>query len=641
MDQQETNEPCEPSVPSESVATEPAVNEAPEQQLKPENEQQEEGEKVETSVSEGAEDIEENKSQEEEECAASELVSNDIVEVNGSPPQEGSAEEEEDSVEDDVVKVQPVQKEPEPIPVIDTSASKVKEQKKPYKKESKSKAKSRDSGKSKDKKKEDKSIEHVLKALSSLTSPEEKLAALCKKYTELLEEHKTVQAGHKQSQKQVTQMMREKEQLQFDHSKALLAKSKMENLCRELQKHNKLIKEESLARVKDEEEKRREVANRFQTTITDIQSQMQDNYSKNTKLREENIELATRLKDLVGNYEKAQTQVEKVFNQNLTLAQEKEKDCKEKQLLFLELEQSQKKVELLEMTEQQLRTQLALYTDKYEDFQSTLQKSNDVFNTFKGEMEKMSKKIKKLEKETMVWKTRCENSNKVCLEMAEEKQRRDQEMVQLQSKNQKLEKLCRALQVERNTLKSGSSSRGASPCDSTKDASPALEETCGGTGNGTDTKPEDSVPCESNECTAEQTITEQNDTKTDKSGSDPEVSSSTAEVSNEMKGSCDTVVAEENKNGNGSNSASISVTNASESSEDKDAASSDSTTADKGDTSNDSGTPVVPISDGGTSVATDSESSSSAATSSESATSVAVHVSQGQDDGEGSVSDVD
>jgi len=37
-------------------------------------------------------------------------------------------------------------------------------------------------------------------------------------------------------------LAREKDQLQNDHSKAVLAKSKLEGLCRELQRHNRLVK---------------------------------------------------------------------------------------------------------------------------------------------------------------------------------------------------------------------------------------------------------------------------------------------------------------------------------------------------------------------------------------------------------------
>ena len=44
----------------------------------------------------------------------------------------------------------------------------------------------------------------------------------------------------------------------------MLAKSKLEGLCRELQRHNKLVKDESMARAKEDDEKRKEVTAKFQ-----------------------------------------------------------------------------------------------------------------------------------------------------------------------------------------------------------------------------------------------------------------------------------------------------------------------------------------------------------------------------------------
>lgn len=108
--------------------------------------------------------------------------------------------------------------------------------------------------------------------------------------------------------------------------------------------------------------------------------------------------------------------------------------------------------ELMKQQETHLKQQLALYTEKFEEFQNTLSKSSEVFTTFKQEMEKMTKKIKKLEKETTMYRSRWESSNKALLEMAEEKTLRDKELEGLQVKIQRLEKLCRALQTERNDL---------------------------------------------------------------------------------------------------------------------------------------------------------------------------------------------
>lgn len=97
---------------------------------------------------------------------------------------------------------------------------------------------------------------------------------------------------------------------------------------------------------------------------------------------------------------------------------------------------------------------MSLYSDKFEECHSTLSKSNEVFTTFKQEMEKvsrerqgvgkakykepasppdanflffisfffyqMTKKIKKLEKETAMYRSRWESSNKALVDMAQE-----------------------------------------------------------------------------------------------------------------------------------------------------------------------------------------------------------------------------
>ncbi|KAJ8314882.1 hypothetical protein KUTeg_007032 [Tegillarca granosa] len=319
------------------------------------------------------------------------------------------------------------------------------------------KEKSKEEKSSKSKKKEDKTIDHILRALSSLQSTEEKLAALCKKYADLHEEHRVLQSTFKQSQRKLTVVTREKDQLQTEHTKAVMAKSKLESLCRELQKHNQVIRQESLQRAREEDEKRKEISNKFQTAIGEIQQQMQDHHDRNMKLREENQELAGKLKQFIEQYETREKQVEKVMQHreleqkladaklqqaNAILQEEQERSKKEKELLFLQASEGQKKATLLE-------AQLGMYKESYEEFQSTINKSNDMFQKFKTDMDKMSKKVKKLEKEGAAWKSKWEKSNKALIEMAEDKTKSDQERQILMNKIQKLESLCRAMQAER------------------------------------------------------------------------------------------------------------------------------------------------------------------------------------------------
>lgn len=379
---------------------------------------------------------------------------------------------------------------------------------------------------SKVKKREDKGIEHVMKSLQSIESTDEKLSALCKKYAELLEEHRTTQSSLKQTQRTLSVLAREKDQLQNDHSKAVLAKSKLEGLCRELQRHNRLVKDESAARAKEDDEKRKEVASKFQTTINDIQQQMNEHYQKNTTLREENMELTTKLKGLIEQYELREQHIEKVMQHKdlesqlleaklsqatLQLAEEKERNVQEKQQLVQDALESQKKVMLLAENENQLKAQVAMYQEKYDEFQQTLTKSNDVFQNFKNEMDKMAKKIKKLEKETAMYRERWENSNKALLSMAEEKTRSEKEVTLLMTKVSKLESLCRALQEERRKLTERSAPDEKLPsaiaeCDTdtgTTAAAAELEAKCDDenesttTTNGADSMPppDDSSPC--------------------------------------------------------------------------------------------------------------------------------------------------
>ncbi|XP_059535317.1 gamma-taxilin isoform X2 [Myotis daubentonii] len=307
----------------------------------------------------------------------------------------------------------------------------------------------------------------LMQALNTLSTPEEKLAALCKKYADLLEESRNVQKQMKILQKKQAQIVKEKVHLQSEHSKAILARSKLESLCRELQRHNKTLKEENVQQAREEEERRKEATAHFQITLNEIQAQLEQHDIHNARLRQENIELGEKLKKLIEQYSMREEHIDKVFkhkevqqqlvdvklHQTSQLIKEAdEKHQREREFLLKEATESRHKYEQMRQQEVQLKQQLSLYMDKFEEFQTTMAKSNELFTTFRQEMEKMTKKIKKLEKETILWRTKWENNNKALLQMAEEKTVRDKEYKAFQIKLERLEKLCRALQTERNEL---------------------------------------------------------------------------------------------------------------------------------------------------------------------------------------------
>ncbi|NXK47686.1 TXLNB protein, partial [Chauna torquata] len=307
----------------------------------------------------------------------------------------------------------------------------------------------------------------LMQSLNKLSTPEEKLDLLFKKYAELLEEHRAEQKQLKYLQKRQAQITKEKDQLQSEHSRAILARSKLESLCRELQRHNKTLKEETIQRAREEDEKRKEITNHFQGTLTEIQAQIEQQSERNMKLCQENTELAEKLKSIIDQYELREEHLDKIFKHRelqqklvdakLEQSQEMMKEAeerhqKEKEYLLNQAAEWKLQAKMLKEQETVLQAQITLYSERFEEFQKTLTKSNEVFATFKQEMEKMTKKMKKLEKDTATWKSRFENCNRALLDMIEEKAMRTKEYECFVLKIRRLENLCRALQEERNEL---------------------------------------------------------------------------------------------------------------------------------------------------------------------------------------------
>merc|ERR1712142_1392720 len=279
--------------------------------------------------------------------------------------------------------------------------------------------------------------ENVLKNLQSYTTSEAKLDELTTRHAAAVTLNRELDSQVKLEQRRTLAALKEKEMISGEHQKALLAKSKLESLCRELQKHSKMIKEEAMKRAQIEESKRKEVADSFQSTIDEVTSRMQNNSERNNALRDQNEELASKMKHLVEQYEQREEHIDKILKHKdleLQLVQAKldkaeaekkelaERSGKEREVLLAQTLESVKKNQMLEQNEKHLRAQIELYTEKYDEFQSTLSKSNTVFNNFKSEMAQMTKKIKKLEKEIQMWKGRYESSNSQLEKITKEKE---------------------------------------------------------------------------------------------------------------------------------------------------------------------------------------------------------------------------
>lgn len=63
------------------------------------------------------------------------------------------------------------------------------------------------------------------------------------------------------------------------------------------------LQEETLQRCREDDLKRKEITTHFQGTLSDIQAQIEEHSSRNTKLCQENSSLAEKLKGLISQYD--------------------------------------------------------------------------------------------------------------------------------------------------------------------------------------------------------------------------------------------------------------------------------------------------------------------------------------------------
>eukprot|EP00850_Spirogloea_muscicola_P007320 SM000036S13364 [mRNA] locus=s36:878553:881510:+ [translate_table: standard] len=311
-------------------------------------------------------------------------------------------------------------------------------------------------------------------------------------------------------------------------AKGAAVRQKLESLCRELQRQNKAVIDESKRVALDEQHKRQELSAKFHATIKvmeshytllpplslfsaccwplcrlrspspagllvqDITSKLEDQSDERIRQIRENETLKDKLKHFTQQYEIREQHFAhqlrtKVLEQQLLEAKLKQQqdiaaqgDTKvapgpllvSARLLLspaaraaayyaLRLgggggagggDQAQMYLEQINQllkTEAELRSQLAMYGDKFEQFQDTLTKSNEVFSTFKKEMEKMSKTIKKLEKENGSLKAKCEKSDVSIIELLDERSATKKQLETVRTQKERLEALCRSLQLER------------------------------------------------------------------------------------------------------------------------------------------------------------------------------------------------
>ncbi|KAH9311603.1 hypothetical protein KI387_026638, partial [Taxus chinensis] len=159
--------------------------------------------------------------------------------------------------------------------------------------------------------------------------------------------------------------------LELKKNKAL--REKLEALCRELQRQNKMLTEECRKVSTEGQQKRLELSNKFHDAIKDVSNKLEEQRDERLSQLKENEMLRDKLKQFSDQYEICEQQFTQQLKKKtlelqlaeVKLQQQQESSCQEQAKVQLYTEQ----ITQLLATEKNLRLQLAADGEKFQQFQ--------------------------------------------------------------------------------------------------------------------------------------------------------------------------------------------------------------------------------------------------------------------------------
>ncbi|XP_057476362.1 uncharacterized protein LOC130764245 isoform X3 [Actinidia eriantha] len=246
------------------------------------------------------------------------------------------------------------------------------------------------------------------------------------------------------SEKEFLEFTLKYQQVIAERDAAITVRDKLESLCRELQRQNKVLMDECKRVTTERQNLRLDLSNKFHDAIKEVSSKLEGQKDECLYQLQENEMLRSKLKQLADQYVLSEQQYAQKIAE-LRSQQHEENLLQEQSQMKVYAEQ----VSQLLATEKNLRLQLTADGEKFQQFQDALVKSNEVFETFKQEIEKMGKSIKELRKENTFLKRKCDKSDITLIELVEERERMKKQLEKTRNQKGKLESLCRSLQAER------------------------------------------------------------------------------------------------------------------------------------------------------------------------------------------------
>ncbi|KAI1438869.1 myosin-like coiled-coil protein-domain-containing protein [Xylaria sp. CBS 124048] len=288
----------------------------------------------------------------------------------------------------------------------------------------------------------------------------DKIDLLTKRSTELFANLKRLERENIKNKKRADQLQKEKDSSRTDLSKQIGLKEKLEKLCRELQKENNKLKNEHRALNDSHDRLKTSSDERLKKVLETLEGfqEEKDNPRKQVVYMKADELFKNRFKSMIDQYElrelhyNSAMRTKEIEVQYNMARYEQEKKVAEVEAKRAHQLNNQFKQVCASISFSLARPTQALTENEVED---TLNNSNDLFLTFRKEMEDMSKKTKKLEKENADFRRRDTSLNQNILKMAEERNKHLKDLNDVKKKNEKLTSIINQMQQQGRGIPAG------------------------------------------------------------------------------------------------------------------------------------------------------------------------------------------
>ncbi|KAI0445501.1 myosin-like coiled-coil protein-domain-containing protein [Xylaria telfairii] len=272
----------------------------------------------------------------------------------------------------------------------------------------------------------------------------DKIDLLTKRSSELFANLKRLERENIKNKKRADQLQKEKDSSRTDLSKQIGLKEKLEKLCRELQKENNKLKNEHRALNDSHDRLKGSSDERFKKLLETLEGHQEekDNPRKQIIYMKAEELFRNRFKSMIEQYE-----LRELHFHSAMRAKEIEV-----QWNMARYEQQKKAVETEGNRARQLNNQVLTFTKTETELRNQL---NVYVEKFKQEMEDMSKKTKKLEKDNESFRRKDTALNQSILKMAEERNKILKELEESKKKNVKLTSIIKQMQQQGRGIPAG------------------------------------------------------------------------------------------------------------------------------------------------------------------------------------------